>query len=73
MCVTEQGKSTGSTGGGGAGGGWLWRISQGLKAGIQAERRCVCECVSGYVCAREWGWGGGAVHKSFRGGGGVGV
>lgn len=38
-CVFEQAKRTGSTGGGGVGGGWLWRISQGLKAGIQAGRR----------------------------------
>lgn len=38
-CLSEQEKSTGSTGGGGVGGGWLWRISQGLKAGIQAEKR----------------------------------
>lgn len=39
LCMSEQEKCTGSTGGGGVGAGWLWRISQGLKAGIQAERR----------------------------------
>lgn len=53
--MSEQAKSTGRAGGGGIDGGWLWRISQGLKAGIQAERRCVCVGVRG------------AVYKSFGG------
>lgn len=40
--------------GGGIGGGWLWRISKGLKAGVTGERRCVF-------------WGG--IYKSSGGGG----
>lgn len=64
VCVHEKAECAV---GGGIGGGWLWRISQGLKAGVLGEGRRACAWERGGLFTRvlEAGKGGGLILKAF--------